>query len=72
VCLSISIDLCFLEEQLCRYYAKSLKKKKRVRVDTMPNSLLREFNSFRRRYHSLVAGKHKVLSYELQHWHCES
>jgi len=33
-------------------------RKKRVRVDTMPNSLLREINSFRRRYHSLVAGKH--------------
>jgi hypothetical protein len=32
--------------------------KKRVRVDTMPNSLLREINSFRRRYHSLVVGKH--------------
>jgi len=33
-------------------------RKKRVRVDTMPNSLLREINSFRRRYHSLVVGKH--------------
>jgi len=32
--------------------------KKRVRVDTIPNSLLREINSFRRRYHPLVAGKH--------------
>jgi hypothetical protein len=33
-------------------------RKKRVRVDTMSNSLLREINSFRRRYHSLAVGKH--------------
>jgi len=33
-------------------------RKKRVRVVTMHNSLLREISSFRRRYHSLVAGKH--------------
>jgi hypothetical protein len=38
--------------------------KKRVRVDTMPNSLLREINSFRRKYHSLVDGKHQVSSYD--------
>jgi len=31
---------------------------KRVRVDTMPNSLLREINSFKRRYNFLVPGKH--------------
>jgi len=33
-------------------------RKKILRVDTMPNSLLKKINSFMRRYHSLVTGKH--------------
>jgi len=33
-------------------------RKKKVRVDIMPNSWLREINGFRSRYHAFVAGKH--------------
>jgi hypothetical protein len=33
-------------------------RKKRVRVDVMPNSLLRKINSFRSRCYAFVAGKH--------------
>jgi len=29
-----------------------------VKVDTMHNSLLKKINSFRRKYHSFIAGKH--------------
>jgi hypothetical protein len=52
VCLSIFIDLYFLKEQLSRYHAKSYDKK-RIRVDTMPNSLLMGINGFWSRYHAL-------------------
>jgi len=33
-------------------------RKKKVRVDIMPNSLLMEIDSFRRRCYTHVAGKH--------------
>jgi hypothetical protein len=42
MCLPIFIDLCFLEEQLSMLNPS---RKKRFRVDTMPNALLREINS---------------------------
>jgi hypothetical protein len=34
------------------YNAKSFGKKKKIRVDTMPNSLLREISSLRSKYHA--------------------
>jgi hypothetical protein len=36
----------------------NLSREKIAKVDTMPNLLHREINSFWRRYHSLLAGKH--------------
>jgi hypothetical protein len=39
-------------------------RKKIVRVNTMPNSLLKEVNGFGRRYHSIVAGKHQASCYD--------
>jgi hypothetical protein len=33
-------------------------RKKRVRVDTVPNLWLKKINGFRSRYHALVAGRH--------------
>jgi len=53
MCLSISIVVCFLKEQLSRCHAKYLLRKKRIRVDSMPNLLLMEINRLRSRCHAL-------------------
>jgi hypothetical protein len=65
------IDVMFLPEcvfQFSQFYAflknnlvnamLNPSRKKRVRVDDMPNSLLRKINSFRSRFHAFVAGTH--------------
>jgi len=56
VCLPISIYLFFLEELVDTMLNPS--RKKRVRINTILNSWLREINGFRSKYHALVAGKH--------------
>lgn len=46
ICLSISIVYAFLKNNLVDVMLNPLRKK-RIRVDAMPNSLLREINSLR-------------------------
>jgi hypothetical protein len=50
MCFSIFIDLCFFKEQFS-ILLNPLERKK-IRVDTMPNSLLREINSLRSGYYA--------------------
>jgi hypothetical protein len=59
MCLSISTNLCFLEEQLSVMINPL--RENRIRVDTMPNSLLRKINSLRSRYHALRLAKTKYI-----------
>jgi hypothetical protein len=47
----LPIELCFPKEQLSRYHANPLGKKI-IRVDTMPNSLLKKINNLRSIYHA--------------------
>jgi len=58
----ISIVLCLKNNLVDTMLNPS--RKKIVRVDIMPNSLLREINNLRRRYNSLVAGKHYASCYD--------